>query len=116
MRHPRRPPAITSIALLAVLPLSTVSAGFPAGDFGLPPDPPGAAVIDRELVWTDADDMDVILSILYSRDGVEYVDILSGEILVDGVEWSLLHAWPVSIDGMPLDIPLNTVMEASWSD
>ncbi len=116
MRIPRGMPAITWILLLAAMPLPAASTGSFADDYGMPPDPEGATVIDRELVWTYADGMDVMLSILYSSGGVEYVDILSGEILDDGVEWSLLHTWPVSIDGVPVDLPPNTVMEAGEED
>ncbi len=82
----------------------------------MPPDPEGATVMDRELVWTYADSMDVMLSILYSSEGVEYVDVLSGEILDDGMEWNLLHTWPVALDGAPVDLPLNSVMEAEENE
>lgn len=116
MRIPGRLPVIPWVLLLAALPFPAVSAGFLADDFGMPPDPDGATVIDRELVWTYADSMDVMLSILYSMDGIEYVDILSGEILDGGVEWNLLHTWPVSIDGVPVDLHLNAVMEAGEED
>lgn len=116
MRIPRRLPAFPWILLLAAMPFPAASTGFFADDYGMPPDPEGATIIDRELVWTCADSMDAMLSILYSRDGVEYVDILSGEILGDGVEWSLLHTWPVTLDGAPVDLPLNSVMEAEESD
>ncbi|MDM7992225.1 MAG: hypothetical protein QUS11_02820 [Candidatus Fermentibacter sp.] len=98
------------------MPFPAASTGFFADDYGMPPDPEGATVIDRELVWTYADSMDVILSILYSSDGVEYVDILSGEILDDGVEWNLLHTWPVSLDGGPVSLSGECVMEADEHD
>lgn len=108
--------AIPGVLLLAGVLVSDASAGCLASDFGMPPDPEGAMVMDREFVWTDADGMDVMLAILYSNGGVEYVDILSGEILDDGVEWNLLHTWPVTLDGAPVDLPLNSVMEAGEGD
>lgn len=92
---------------------SAAGAGGMASYSSLPPDPGGMTVIDREFVWTRTGDMDVLLAVLYTRDGAEYVDISTGEIGEDDTEWTLLHTWPVEMDGEPLHLPPNTVMQSS---
>ena len=86
-------------------------------DFMFPADPSGVTVIDRDCIREYANGEDVILyALLYSRDDLESMDILSGVIGPDGIVWEPVHTWDVLLEGEPLDILPNSVISIDSYD
>jgi hypothetical protein len=68
-------------------------------DFTFPADPSGVTVIDRDCIRESADGEDLILyALLYSRDGLESMDILSGVIGPDRIVWEPVYTWDVLLE------------------
>jgi hypothetical protein len=101
------------ILAVSILVLCAVASGesWNPADFAFPADPSGVTVIDRDYIREFAYGGDLILyAILYSRDGLESMDILSGAIGPDGIEWVLVQTWAINFDGRPVDIEPNAVL------
>ncbi len=85
----------------ALVSVSTVHAASPA-DFGFPPAPQGVDVIDRGMVRLE--DGSILYAVLYSREGIESMDVLSGRIDPDGTAWELVHTWEIRFEGAPVQV------------
>lgn len=107
---------VGSRAIILVL-LGAASGGFcsiPA-DFGFPADPPGVEIIDRDFVRT-SDGSALLYAVLYSREGLESMDILSGSLDSEGACWEHLYTWEITFEGTPVHITPHAVIEISECD
>jgi hypothetical protein len=107
---------MTSRGFLPVLTILLVSvpalhASLPAG-FGFPPAPPGVQVIDREMIRCSDDSM-MLYAVLYSRDGHESMDVMSGSVTQDGTVWENLYTWHIRFDGEPVHVTPYALVEIS---
>jgi hypothetical protein len=98
---------VISFALLAAC-----TPGLWAGDgFVMPEDPPGVTPVDRSFEWLGNAVADYLYAFLYMREGVPTVLVYAGDYSEEGVVWRLLHEWEPCMDGYPVPIAPNAVLE-----
>ncbi len=105
-------PGLFMMLVSSVICILAPSTGRASSAFGLPEDPQGVEVIDRELVWQRIGDWDALYAILYSSGGGGCVEVHGCLLGEEGADWVKLHTWRIEFEGNPVRVPDNAVLEA----
>lgn len=97
------------LILLIAFFISPIAHSAVPADFGLPPARTGCDVIDRDFVRLE--DGSILYAELFSENGLESMNVLSGRIGEDGIVWDRLHTWDITMDGEPVQVAPDALVE-----